>query len=390
MKTAPDNIRGVTPVTAHGVLESSDYLCGPQGTSLAEMPAHSMPPRPSHATHSSHAPGGRENLPPDPLHSHGRTIDYLRLSVTDRCNERCVYCRPRQYAGWNGTHEPLTDDDLIRIVRVAASLGFRKFRLTGGEPLLRPGLAGIVQAMTGTLGVDCVGLSTNGLKLPAMAQPLLQAGLRTVNISLDALNPAVYRRITGGPIEPVLEGIRAAIATRFKFIKLNTVLMRRVNEEEIWPLIQFSAEHQLPLRLIELMPLTSRDVLTQKNFLSVGEVIRRLRQREDLFPLPNAQLGHGPARYYRLAKSGAIVGFIGALTNLHFCDNCNKMRLTADGTLRPCLGHHQELNLLQALGVRDSDEPLRQAFREAIARKPWEHDFRGTYQPCRPMTAIGG
>jgi cyclic pyranopterin phosphate synthase len=324
------------------------------------------------------------------MQSFGRQIDYLRISVTDRCNERCLYCRPRQYAGWNRAAAELADTDLLRIARVAVDLGFKKFRLTGGEPLLRPNLAALVREMTRVVGVQCLGISTNGLKLPSLAAALRAAGARTVNISLDALNPTLYRRITGGPIEPVLEGLRAALDARFEFVKLNTVLMRGVNEDQIWPLIRFSSEHGVPLRLIELMPLTSRDVLTPSNFLSIGEVIRWLRQREELVPQPELRLGHGPARYYRLAKSGAVVGFIGAVTNQHFCDTCNKMRLTADGRLRPCLGHHQELSLREALAESDSDELLRRVFQQAIANKPWEHEFRDHYSPCRPMTAIGG
>ena len=324
------------------------------------------------------------------MHSFGRQIDYLRISVTDRCNERCLYCRPHQYGGWNGQTDPLTDHELLRIVRVAAELGFRKFRLTGGEPLLRPGLADVVSQMTATAGVECIGISTNGLKLADLAGPLRGAGARTVNVSLDALTPAVYRRITGGAVEPVLAGIRAALAARFEFVKLNSVLMRGVNEEEIWPLIQFSAEHGVPLRLIELMPLTSRDVLTPANFLSVLEVVDRLRSREELVPLPDARLGHGPAKYYRLAKSGALVGFIGAMTTPHFCETCNKMRLTADGKIRPCLGDHGELDLRETLRREHSDEAVRQVLLTALERKPLEHSFRDQYKPCRPMTAIGG
>jgi cyclic pyranopterin phosphate synthase len=323
------------------------------------------------------------------MKSFGRQIDYLRISVTDRCNERCLYCRPHQYAGWNGKADDLTDTDLLRVGRVAAELGFRKFRLTGGEPLLRPNLTAVVRELTQLPGVECLGISTNGLKLGSLAAPLRAAGARTVNISLDALNPSVYRKITGGAVEPVLEGIRAALEARFEFVKLNTVLMRGVNEDQIWPLIRFSSELGVPLRLIELMPLTSRDVLTAANFLSIGEVIQWLRQREELIPEPNLRLGHGPAKYYRLAKSGAVVGFIGAMTNQHFCDTCNKMRLTADGRLRPCLGHHEEVSLREAL-AEPSDERLRQIFQQAIANKPWEHSFRDQYQPCRPMTAIGG
>lgn len=324
------------------------------------------------------------------MDSFGRQINYLRISVTDRCNERCFYCRPRRYAGWSGGTAPLSDGELLRIVRVAAALGFRKFRLTGGEPLLRPGLAELVGAMSAIPGVECIGISTNGLKLPLLAGPLRAAGARTINISLDALSPAVYRRITGGPIEPVLDGIRAALDAGFESVKLNTVLMRGINEPELWPLIRFSSEHDIPLRLIELMPLTSRDVLAPANFLPVADVMRWLRSREDLVPLPDARLGHGPAKYYRLARSGAVVGFIGALTRRDFCETCNKMRLSADGRLRPCLGHPEEVSLRRALAETADEEPLRHEFKQALARKPWEHAFRDHFMPCRPMTAIGG
>ena len=211
-----------------------------------------------------------------------------------------------------------------------------------------------------------------------------------MNISLDALSPEVYRDITGGALGPVLEGIHAALSAGFEFVKLNTVLMRGVNEQEIWPLIRFSSELGVPLRLIELMPVTTREVLTPARFLPVSEVIRWLRQREDLVTLPDARFGHGPARYYRLARSGAVVGFIGAMTNTHFCDSCNKMRLTADGRLRPCLGHHAEVDLRTALADRDSDAALRRVFEQGIANKPWHHGFQDTFTPCRPMTAIGG
>lgn len=324
------------------------------------------------------------------MKSFGRTVDYLRISVTDRCNERCLYCRPHQYAGWNGKASQLSDDDLLRVIRVAAELGFRKFRLTGGEPLLRPGLVEVIREMNRVPGVECIGVSTNALKLPLLAEALREAGVRTVNISLDALSPELYKRVTGGRLESVLEGIRAAVEARFECVKLNTVLMRKVNEDEIWPLIRFSSENAVPLRLIELMPLTSRDVLTPENFLSIGEVIRWLKQREQLIPMPEARLGHGPARYYRLNKSGAVVGFIGAMTNQHFCDTCNKMRLTADGRLRPCLGHHEEVGLREALADTTSNDLLRRVFRTALRNKPWEHAFRDNYRPCRPMTAIGG
>ena len=320
----------------------------------------------------------------------GRTVDYLRISVTDRCNERCLYCMPEGYKGWERQQDHLTADEIIRVVRVAAGMGFRKFRLTGGEPLVRRDLLEIVRAITGIPGVACVSLSTNGTKLEPLAQPLRDAGLRTANISLDALDAEVYRRVTGGNVADVLAGIRAAVAAGFERVKLNTVLMRGVNEQELWPLVLFAAEHGLPLRLIELMPVTTTDVLTDKNFFPVAEAMELLAQRDELIAQPSAQIGWGPAKYFRLRHTGALVGFIGAMTNLHFCETCNKMRLTADGKVRPCLGDHGELDLRETLRTTTSDEAVRAVLASALARKPLEHSFRDQFKPNRPMTAIGG
>ena len=320
----------------------------------------------------------------------GRTVDYLRISITDRCNERCLYCMPEGYKGWEATRDHLSAEEIVRVVRVAAGLGFRKFRLTGGEPLVRDDLLDIVREMKKISGVEVVGLSTNATKLAALAQPLHEAGVRTVNISLDALDPVIYRRITGGDVDRVVAGIRAAIAAGFERVKLNCVLMRGVNEQEIWPLTLFAAEHGLPLRLIELMPLTRTDVLTEKNFFPIGEAMQLLSQRDELVPQPERKLGHGPAKYYQLKQTGTLIGFIGALTNLHFCESCNKMRLTADGKIRPCLGNHGEIDLRDALRAGNNDETLRALFMEALRSKPLEHQFRENYQPSRPMTAIGG
>jgi cyclic pyranopterin phosphate synthase len=316
----------------------------------------------------------------------GRTVDYLRISVTDRCNERCLYCMPEGYKGWERKPDHLTAEEILRVVRVAAGMGFRKFRLTGGEPLVRADVPAIVRAMAATPGVEHIGISTNGTKLGALAQPLRDAGVGTVNVSLDALDPAVYRRITGGDLNSVLAGIRAAVAAGFEQVKLNCVL----NEPELWPLVLFAAEHGLPLRLIELMPVTSAEVLTDKNFLPVGEAMELLRQKDELIPQPNWRLGFGPAKYYLLKHTGARVGFIGAMTNLHFCETCNKMRLTADGKVRPCLGDHGEIDLRDALRHAPDDAAVRELLVAALQRKPLEHSFRGAYQPCRPMTAIGG
>ena len=324
------------------------------------------------------------------MDSYGRIVDYLRISVTDRCNERCLYCMPEGYHGWESKPDHLTAAEIIRVVRVAVGLGFRKFRLTGGEPLVRRDVPEIVRAMARIPGVETIALSTNGTKLAALAQPLRDAGLRTVNVSLDALDPHIYKNVSGGDVYLVLAGIRAAVAAGFESVKLNCVLMRGVNEPEIWPLVLFAAEHRLPLRFIELMPLTSTDVLTKKNFLPVAEIMELLAQKDELLAQPDRRLGHGPAKYYLLKNTGATVGFIGALTNTHFCDTCNKMRLTADGKIRPCLGNHVELDLRTTLRQTDDDGALREVLVTALRLNPFEHQFRENYTPCRPMTAIGG
>jgi GTP 3',8-cyclase len=320
----------------------------------------------------------------------GRKIDYLRISITDRCNERCSYCMPKGYQGWERRLDSLSGSEIVRIVRAAAELGFRKFRLTGGEPLVRLDVVRIVRQMAAIPGVECIGLSTNGTRLAPLARDLRSAGLRTVNVSLDALEPALYRRITGGDLNSVLAGIRAAVAAGFERVKLNCVLMRGASESEIWPLVLFAAEHGLPLRLIELMPVTKHEVLNRASFLPVNEVMNWLKERDELTPQPNTSLGWGPAKYYRLKHTGALVGFIGAMTDHHFCDTCNKMRLTADGRLRPCLGDHTEIDLRAALRSEHSEEAIRSLLVEAQRRKPFEHQFRGCHSPCRPMTAIGG
>lgn len=297
---------------------------------------------------------------------------------------------PEGYKGWENTRDHLTADEIIRAVRVAAGIGFRKFRLTGGEPLVRADILEIVRGIKQISGVEDISLSTNGTKLALLAQPLRDAGVRNVNVSLDALDPKIYRQITGGDLNLVLAGIRAAASAGFERVKLNCVLMRGVNEGEIWPLVLFAAEHRLPLRLIELMPLTSEEVLTGKNFFPIGDAMRLLASRDELLPMPHTKIGHGPATYYSLKHTGALIGFIGALTNLHFCDQCNKMRLTSDGKIRPCLGNHGELDLRAVLRNGGDNTALHEVFLEALRVKPLEHQFRNQYQPQRPMTAIGG
>jgi len=318
----------------------------------------------------------------------GRTIDYLRISVTDRCNERCLYCMPEGYRGWAQRADHLTAAQIVAIAASAARLGFRKFRLTGGEPLLRADFLDIARGIGALHSLHSLGVSTNGLRLASLARELAAAGVRSANVSLDALDPALYRRVTGGDIAPVLAGIRAAQAENI-FIKLNCVLLRGVNESEYRPLIRFAAEIGAPLRFIELMPLTRADVLSGKDFLSVAELRARLQAESPLEPLPDYRPGHGPARYWRDQATGAHLGFIGAITTGDFCASCNKLRLTADGKLRPCLGRHGELDLKAALASGDP-AALETLLAQAIAEKPETHDFADDYTPARPMTALGG
>ncbi|MFZ9874689.1 MAG: GTP 3',8-cyclase MoaA [Candidatus Methylacidiphilales bacterium] len=324
-------------------------------------------------------------IPRDPF---GRAIDYLRISITDQCNERCLYCRPAGYRGWTAGPEHLTAKEIIQVARAACQLGFRHFRLTGGEPLLRPDLLEITSGLAALEGVETLSLSTNGTRIAAWATALRQAGIQSVNLSIDALQPERYRQITGGCFAEFLDGFQAVLRAGFETIKLNCVLLRGMNEEELRPLTRFAAEHNVPIRFIELMPLSLLPEARQNLFFSVAEAREIIGAGQTLVPLADHRPGHGPARYFRDSGSGAVVGFIGAMTTPDFCSSCNKMRLTADGKIRPCLGRHGEINLREALrsGAAGAGELLEQA----LANKPQDHEFTRGYEPSRPMTALGG
>lgn len=330
---------------------------------------------------------GKMNL--NPTDSFGRTVDYLRISITDRCNERCLYCLPENYADWLPRGEILAYDELLAVVRATTALGFKRFRVTGGEPLIRPGVVGFIGDLIATPGVESVQLTTNGTRLPELAKPLFDAGLRRINVSLDALAPAIYRAVTGGDLAPVLRGIKLAKEIGFESVKLNTVLMRGRNDGEIFRLLDFAAEHDLAIRFIELMPVSRTEMLGEKNFFPVTELLALLRREDELEPLTES-FGFGPAKYFRLKKRGVTVGLVGALSDLHFCEHCNKMRLTCDGKMRPCLGNHLETDLKPALRPQIDAGRLRELICETLVQKPAEHLFRNNYQPQRVMTAIGG
>ncbi|MDP9291458.1 MAG: GTP 3',8-cyclase MoaA [Verrucomicrobiota bacterium] len=321
--------------------------------------------------------------------SYSRTIDYLRISITDRCNERCLYCLPQGFTDWKAREEILSYEELLAVAEMAVELGMRNFRVTGGEPLVRRDAEKFICELLAIRGIENVGLSTNATRLAAVAEPLARAGLGSVNISLDALEPAIYRRITGGNIADVLAGIEAARAAGIPKIKLNAVLMRGVNEEQIWPLIEFAAARGLILRFIELMPVSLTEMLSEENFFPIAEAKRVIASQTSMVPA-TTKLGHGPAHYFELPELSATIGFIGAMSDFHFCDTCNKMRLTADGKIRPCLGNHGEVDLKPTLRPALDPEFLRQLFLHALREKPLEHLFREQYQPGRIMTAIGG
>jgi len=320
-----------------------------------------------------------------------RVVDYLRISVTDRCNERCLYCMPEGYKGWAQKPDHLTADEIVRAVEAATRLGFRKFRVTGGEPLIRKDIVEILERIWELPGTQMLGISTNATRLAPLADKLKRAGVRSLNISLDALDPKIYQQITGSSIQPVLEGIQAAKDEDFEVIKLNCVLLRGVNEEEYLPLIRFAAERGMPVRFIELMPLSQTELEGAPNFLSVQELMSRLSALGTLRAMETFRPGHGPARYFSFQSEAipfpAQIGLIGAMTTHSFCETCNKVRLTADGKLRPCLGGHGEIDLLKSMRTGGNPE---NAFREAVANKPEKHAFLDSYEPGRPMTAIGG
>ena len=331
----------------------------------------------------------------------GHRISYLRVSVTDRCNERCVYCMPQELQEWLPREEILRYEEIARLVRVATTLGVTKLRVTGGEPLTRSNILELFRLLADIPAIRDLGVSTNGSLLPremkvdgramTMAAALRHYGVRTVNISLDTLDSAQYAAITGRDyLAQTIAGLDAARAAGFESIKLNCVLMRGRNEDQLPALIQFAGEHGYLLRFIELMPVSTTDVLTEQNFLPIAEA-RRLVERSTgpLTARPDFKT-NGPALYYQLAGSEQLIGFIGAMTDLHFCESCNKLRLTCEGKLRPCLGSYLEFDIREPLRAGADDDELARFFRDVVDRKPQQHDFRENYQPNRKMVAIGG
>ena len=322
-----------------------------------------------------------------PLDSFGRSINYLRISVTDRCNLRCIYCMPPEGVPQISHNEILSYEEIRTIVHAAAELGIYKIRLTGGEPLVRAELPNLVRMLSQIEGIEELSLTTNGTFLKKYALELKQAGLSRVNMSLDTLKADKFRYITRlGNLETILDGIGAAKEAGFEPVKINTVVMRGINDDEILDFARMTYKDGWHIRFIELMP-----------FKGVAEFVPSIELRQHISLLgklePCASItGNGPATYYRLAGAEGTIGFIAPLTETSFCSRCNRMRLTPDGKLRPCLLGEDEIDLKMPLRNNASMEELKSLILEAVASKPEHHNLEGDNLRMvkRKMSQIGG
>lgn len=328
-----------------------------------------------------------------------RSIHYLRISLTDRCNLRCVYCMPEEGIQWAPRDQILSLEEVHRVVRVAAGMGLRRVRLTGGEPLVRSGIVRLVDWINKTPGIEDIALTTNGIALTAFARDLARAGLRRVNVSLDTMRRDRFKAITRwGSLGTVLDGIEAARRAGLSPIKINVVVMRDINDDEVVDMARTTLEHGWEVRFIELMPFTEDETGCIKgeadvplSFVPTREVKRQIE--EALGPLEPAESisGSGPARYWRLPGARGLVGFISPLTEHSFCSTCNRMRLTADGKIRPCLLTDHEVDMREALRSGADDGDLKARILLALRTKPDAHHLLDGNRPrWRKMVQIGG
>ncbi|MCS6840591.1 MAG: GTP 3',8-cyclase MoaA [Roseiflexus sp.] len=322
--------------------------------------------------------------------SYGRRIDYLRISLTDRCNMRCVYCMPEIGMKFMPRPELLTTDELLLVVRAAAKAGFRKIRLTGGEPTLRPDIVEIVREIKRIPGITHVAMTTNALRLEKLAEPLKAAGLDRVNISIDTLDPEKFRRMTrGGSFEKVWAGIEAADRAGLHPIKLNSVVVRGMNDDEVPQLAALTLRYPWEMRFIEVMPLAGVAELAQSSVVTSAELIARLESAYG----PLEDLGLAPtdsARRYRIPGAPGTLGFISSVSE-PFCATCNRMRLTSDGRLHLCLLRDNEVDLRAAIRSGATLDEIEQIIRHAVALKPWGHGLpEGVLPTLRGMSELGG
>jgi cyclic pyranopterin phosphate synthase len=318
-----------------------------------------------------------------------RPINYLRISVTDRCNLRCIYCMPAEGVSLISHNDILSYEEIYTVVKAAAEMGINKVRLTGGEPLVRLGLPQLVQMIAGINTIDDISLTTNGTLLAHYAAELKRAGLHRVNVSLDTLRPDRFKSITRrGNLEDTLQGIELARAVGLNPVKINVVVMAGINDDELPDFAARTVNDGWHVRFIELMPLNGDDPITSR-LVSVKDMKRRLDPLGKMEPC-RVSIGSGPAKYFRLPNASGTIGFITPVTE-HFCYHCNRLRLTADGKLRPCLLSEEEIDLREPLRRGASSAELKDLIEEAIARKPLGHHLaEGNTHKGRPFSQVGG
>lgn len=301
-----------------------------------------------------------------------RNINYLRLSVTDRCNLRCSYCLPKLYSNFSSTSEMMSDEEIVSLVRSFAELGISKLRITGGEPLLRPGLPSLIKKLRELKSIDDISLSTNGIFLKKFAPELSDAGLDRINISIDSLNADKYKSITSfGEITDVLEGIECALENGFSPVKLNVVVSRGMNEDEINDFAALTEIYPIHIRFIELMPMGETGYFSFDKRVSLDEMMK-LAQPLDPIPVENWPKGSGPAKYFRRPNGIGTVGFISPLSS-NFCSDCNRMRLSAKGVLISCLADDQGMYLLRMLRAGANEKEIKDAIKLTVSCKPEKH-----------------
>ena len=318
----------------------------------------------------------------------GRHIEYVRLSVTDRCDMRCFYCMPKGFRDFEEPEDWLTFDEVERVIRVFGELGVRRVRLTGGEPLVRKGIVELSQRLAALPGIKDLSLSSNASRMDKHAADLKAAGVRRINVSLDSLRPEVFREITQGKLDKVLRGLMAAKAAGFAPIKINMVMMKGLNDMEAEDMVEFCIEHGFTLRFIETMPMGDTGREASNRYIDLKTIEQRLARRYEL--IPGMMPGGGPARYVQVAGTELRIGFITPISQ-HFCETCNRVRLSVDGTLYMCLGQDERYALRPLLRGGISDEELKQHIVKALALKPRNHDFTtNPKQLVRFMSMTGG
>jgi cyclic pyranopterin phosphate synthase len=318
----------------------------------------------------------------------GRSVEYVRLSVTDRCDLRCFYCLPGDYRDFSEPEEWLTFAEIERVIGAFVSLGVRRVRITGGEPLVRknlPELAGNLARIPGLLDLS---LSTNAVGLKRFAEALRTAGIRRINVSLDSLHAERFKQITRGNLDKVIDGLMAARAAGFAPIKINMVVMKGINDDEVEDMVEFCIEHGFTLRLIETMPVGDTGRSATSHYVDLQEIKARLAERYEL--TPGVMPGGGPARYVQVTGTELQIGFITPISQ-HFCETCNRVRLAVDGTLYLCLGQEHKFEFRPLLRGGISDADLLDAVQHAITLKPERHEFRERPQQIvRFMATTGG